>query len=112
MTLYAGWSETPPVLGGGGSGGEIFISAAAVILLIALAALRKKKVSFVSNGGSAVRSVFVKKGSPVNCPEDPGRENYIFEGWYKDSELTTQWNFGSDKVNENMTLYAKWRIKN
>ncbi len=36
------------------------------------------------------------------------REGFELEGWYLDKEFKTQWNFKENKVNQNMTLYAKW----
>ena len=36
---------------------------------------------------------------------------YTLDGWYKDNQLIEKWDFDVDKVNENMTLYAK-RIPN
>ena len=31
-----------------------------------------------------------------------------FAGWYYDAEYTERWDFEADKVEDNMTLYAKW----
>ena len=39
--------------------------------------------------------------------ETPVREGYVFEGWYKDENLTDPWN-ASDKIKSDMTLYAAW----
>ncbi len=68
-------------------------------------------VTFDSNGGSAVGSVTVTEGETVAKPQAPTREDYTFEGWYKNSDLTEEWSFDSDKVTENVTLYAKWKPK-
>lgn len=65
-------------------------------------------VTFESNGGSEVASQTVKKGGQVEEPEAPIKDNYIFEGWYTDSELTSQYDFSS-AVRNNITLYAKWK---
>ncbi|MFB7139777.1 InlB B-repeat-containing protein [Gottfriedia sp. NPDC056225] len=40
----------------------------------------------------------------------PTRTGYTFAGWYKDAELKTPWNFGTDKVSGDMVLYAKWNV--
>ena len=40
--------------------------------------------------------------------ETPVREGYIFEGWYKDENLTDPWDSASDKVKSDLTLYAAW----
>ena len=65
-------------------------------------------VSFDTNGGSAVQEQEVAEGSYAAEPSTPGKSGYIFMGWYTDSGLTNAWNFGSDTVNGNMTLYARW----
>jgi uncharacterized repeat protein (TIGR02543 family) len=66
-------------------------------------------VSFESNGGSAVASMpSVMSGTTITAPTAPTRENYTFDGWYKEVGLTTLWNFSTDEVTSNTTLYAKW----
>lgn len=34
--------------------------------------------------------------------------NYTFAGWYTESNGETKWDFDTDTVTENITLYAKW----
>ena len=68
-------------------------------------------VTFDTRGGSAVSSQSVIKGNKVTKPSDPTKNNSIFEGWYKDSGYKTLWNFATDVVNSNITLYAKWQNK-
>ncbi|MEY9974481.1 putative repeat protein (TIGR02543 family) [Lysinibacillus sp. RC46] len=68
----------------------------------------KVKVTFDSNGGSEVPFKIVTAGELVEGPSDPVKEGYTFDGWYKDSELTTVWDLTKDIVKENLTLYAKW----
>ena len=38
----------------------------------------------------------------------PVRDGYIFEGWYKDANLTEPWNAATDKLKSDLTLYAAW----
>ncbi len=38
----------------------------------------------------------------------PGREGYTFNGWYKDAACTDDWNFATDTISGNLTLYAGW----
>ncbi len=40
------------------------------------------------------------------------RAGYIFNGWYKDTQLTEEWNIDNDIVTSSMTLYAKWINEN
>ncbi|KAK3582612.1 hypothetical protein CHS0354_024166 [Potamilus streckersoni] len=67
-------------------------------------------VTFNSNEGSAVASITVTSGNKATKPTDPTRANYVFVGWYKDPELTTAFNFDTETITANITLYAKWAI--
>ena len=64
--------------------------------------------SFESNGGSPVQSVKVKKSKRITEPDQPVKDGYYFDGWFKDKELTKSWNFQKDIVTDDITLYAKW----
>jgi uncharacterized repeat protein (TIGR02543 family) len=50
----------------------------------------------------------VNQGEKATKPADMTRNNYTFDGWYKDATFATIWDFDSDVVNENTTIYAKW----
>lgn len=65
-------------------------------------------VTFNTNGGSDIAPKFVTQGESITAPSAPTRSGYTFAGWYKDSTLQTVWNFATDKVTRNTTLYAKW----
>ncbi|MEF2248367.1 DUF4838 domain-containing protein [Paenibacillus sp. IITD108] len=68
-------------------------------------------VSFNSNGGSGVSVIAdVSSGSAITAPTPPTRTGYTFAGWYKDEGLKTAWNFTTDKVTGNITLYARWTV--
>ena len=49
---------------------------------------------------SAASAKTIKETAPV-------REGYVFEGWYKDENLTEPWT-DADKVKGELTLYAAW----
>ena len=68
----------------------------------------KYTVRFDSLGGSAVASVEANAGSTIAAPANPTRENYNFTGWYKNAACTEIWDFSTDKVNADTTLYAGW----
>lgn len=44
---------------------------------------------------------------PANAPE---RDDYIFDGWYKEYTCQNRWVFATDTVNEDTILYADWKI--
>lgn len=85
ITLYAGWQETPvPIV--------------------------TYTVTFDSRGGSAVTAITnISAGSLISAPADPIYEGYTFTGWFTDAATTQKWDFASDAVNGNMTLYAGWK---
>ena len=65
------------------------------------------KVTFKTNGGTAVAAVNVKDGSKLTAPANPTRFGFNFGGWYCDAALTVPYDF-SKAVTKNFTLYAKW----
>jgi len=68
-------------------------------------------VTFNSNGGSAVTLQTVDHGVKATEPSPaPTKAGHTFGGWYKESALTTAWNFATDTVNSATTLYAKWSL--
>ncbi len=69
------------------------------------------KVTFDLNGGTGNQPApqEVIKGGKVTQPTpDPTRDGYNFDGWYKEPACTNAWNFSTDVVNQDITLYAKW----
>lgn len=50
----------------------------------------------------------IRIGSLIDMPDDPTSVGYEFLGWFKDSEHTVPWLFGTDRVYEDTVLYAAW----
>ena len=48
------------------------------------------------------------RGDKITQPENIERDGYVLQGWYTDAAMTTPWNFGKDKVQSDLTLYALW----
>ena len=65
-------------------------------------------VTFNSQGGTIVSPQTVISGGLLIAPHNPERSNYTFSGWHKETECTTAWNFTTDTVTADMTLYAEW----
>ena len=76
--------------------------------------LEEHLVSFDPNaGGDSVTGmpdpVSVVYGSTFTEPNNrPHRDYYIFGGWYKEAECENAWDFDTDRVRDETTLYAKW----
>lgn len=58
--------------------------------------------------GTAPAGYEVFGGSKLSAPETPTETGYTFGGWYKESACTNTWNFATETVTGDVTLYAKW----
>ncbi len=65
-------------------------------------------VRFETNGGTEIPDQTVQYGEKILRPEDPVRDGFHVEGWYKDIDLKNPWDFETDTVQGNTTLYVKW----
>lgn len=65
------------------------------------------EVTFNSNGGSEVPMQTVKVGNKAVQPDNPVKDGYVFQGWYKEQSLLNRYDF-DQPVSQHMTLYAKW----
>lgn len=59
-------------------------------------------------GAPAPTTAEVNNGGKVTKPADPTRTGHTFGGWYEEAACTTAWNFDTNTVTGNITLYAKW----
>jgi uncharacterized repeat protein (TIGR02543 family) len=66
-------------------------------------------VSFASQGGSEVTSQTIKQGEKAVIPGMPTKQGYTFAGWFKEDACNNPWDFNSDTIIQDTTLYAKWR---
>jgi len=81
MTLYAQWGIVSPT---------------------------SKLITYNSMGGSPVSQVPGTVGATISPPSTPTNSGSTFTGWYKESTCANQWNFSSDPVTGDMTLFAGW----
>lgn len=65
-------------------------------------------VTFDSQGGSEVKSQQVPSGGKATKPADPTKADASFGGWYTGTDYAKAWNFDTDAVTSDMTLYAQW----
>ena len=74
------------------------------------------------NEGYFFIDLLEESGKLNKLPYDPKREEYIFDGWYKETECINEWNFDTDiatieydengeRIYEEICLYAKWMRK-
>ena len=66
-------------------------------------------VTFNMNGhGSQIDASSAVQGSKLTAPQNPQAVGYVFGGWYKEEGCKNAWDFGTDKVTADTTLYASW----
>lgn len=91
---------------------NVFIVAAIVALagvMIYLTSTAGFDITFESYGGSSVESQIVMYGELIQEPEEPDRQDYVFDGWYWDQDCQgDEWDFSTDTVDDDTYLYAKW----
>ncbi len=65
-------------------------------------------VTFDTQAGSKVDNQKVTANGTAVKPADPIKANHTFLGWFKDKDGTTPWNFETDLITSNTTIYACW----
>ena len=68
-------------------------------------------ISLEFQGGIIKNStVMTYRDSLAPAPPDPTREGYSFTGWYNEPECIDSFNFSTDTIRRNITIYADWSI--
>lgn len=69
-------------------------------------------VRFEANGGTPVpQAQYVRRGGRIASPTEPTLAGYTFSGWYTAPDFSgVPWDFASNIVLGNMTLYANWQV--
>jgi uncharacterized repeat protein (TIGR02543 family) len=73
--------------------------------------INKHKVTFNSQGGTAVNPQTIDYGNKAVMPAKPTKGEYALAGWYTDAACTdaNKWTFCTNLVTSDVTLYAKWQ---
>lgn len=66
-------------------------------------------VRFESNGGTLIEDLSLLLGEKLQEPPKPVKSGYEFLGWFTDQECTIKWDFVSNIVAKDITLYASWK---
>lgn len=115
LVLYAKWTEGAdtsiidvPTDDGECNWWWLILVGILLLLIIILLLLPRKEVTFNSMGGTEVKTKRVLKNRKLKEPGNPRMYRKVFIGWYKDPACTIPWQFDKDKVEDDITLYAKW----
>ncbi|MCM1088850.1 MAG: InlB B-repeat-containing protein, partial [Muribaculaceae bacterium] len=68
------------------------------------------EVTFETGTDTETASQLAVGNALLTKPAEPEREgmHYTWKGWYTEETGGSLWNFETDKVSKNMTLYARW----
>ena len=66
------------------------------------------KVTFNTDGGSAIADQTVVNGRLLSKPSDPTKTNHFFTGWYKDAQFKVPFNFSTETITADTTIYARF----
>lgn len=108
--VFTGWNTRANGSGVGYAAGSDYANGVNLTLYAQWAAAIKYTVTFDSQGGSGITSVEAIDGSTITAPEDPTKDGWDFDGWYKELTCKNAWNFAADTVTGNITLFAKWKM--
>ena len=66
-----------------------------------------RSVTFNSNEGSDVATLYVRSGGTVSAPSNPTKTGFVFGGWYQESGLVNEVDW-SATITADKIYYAKW----
>ncbi|MDR0303513.1 MAG: InlB B-repeat-containing protein, partial [Chitinispirillales bacterium] len=71
---------------------------------------RKNTITFDTgeNGSAVAPLIDILSFEKITEPAAPTKEYHSFRGWFTDEACTKQWNFESNTVEQDITLYADW----
>jgi len=65
-------------------------------------------INYESNGGNIIANDTVPVDDYIQPPLDPFLDGSVFVSWCTDPDLKNEFDFAKSRVNQNITLYAKW----
>lgn len=82
-----------------------------IYLIVKYCIFRTLRVRFILEDGKEFTPLFLKKGATIPLPNVEEKENYTFDGWYRDMEFTKKFN-NEPMPNENIKLFGRYVLNN
>ena len=79
------------------------------ITLYAKMDIKTYTATFFSNGGNEIQPVIFEYNQTPQEPAMPNKADYMFAGWYTDSQFSMKYNFDV-VINDNITLFADYTL--
>ncbi|MBF7095529.1 InlB B-repeat-containing protein [Alkalibacter mobilis] len=108
---FTGWSTSPGEDTNVFEEGETFTLTESNTKLYPHWTINEYEIFFEDKGGLGFESKIVEHGSLVEYPGKPEKSGYVFIDWFKDKEFNEKWDFDSEYIVEETTIYGKW-LKN
>ena len=93
-----------------------FITISLVLLLVMVSTItvfacnnQEYEITFIVDG-QTYKTITVKSNEEFDMPSNPVKAGYIFDGWYIDEGAWTRPYTSDTKIEEDITVYAKWII--
>ncbi len=64
-------------------------------------------ITYETFGGTEIESIELSLEAQINKPVEPIKDDYLFDGWYSDEDLTSVFDFPSLAYSD-LTIYVKW----
>ena len=68
------------------------------------------RLNYKTGEADIYKQVTVKKGECVEEPEEPEREDYIFDGWHYKFDADSEYDF-EDEITKSIKIFAHWLAK-
>jgi uncharacterized repeat protein (TIGR02543 family) len=102
---FAGWFKEPTFVNNWNFNTDVVT---ANTTLYAKWTINTYTISFNSKGGNSIASITADYNTTITAPTPPVKKGYFFGGWYIENTYKNEWNFKTNVVIDNNTLYAKW----
>lgn len=110
LLVSCDWGRTSSSSTSSSSSSEVTLSSLSEEEPVSSEPLEVYKLTFNTNGGTAIRAVTAPAGAAITEPTPPIKAGFLFDGWYRDNDIWSKPFVFDVMPNYNLTIYAKWNI--